>query len=265
MIRFDFPGPGRDVSYHNHSDLSDGAASLEAMCRAAKAAGLREFGMSDHWVIPPPEITDAVNWRMAPEKLEFYVTELQRLKKELDSESFTLRIGLEVDFFFENASEVLKELEAWPFDYLIGSVHYSGTFPVDHDASDWAPLSPAGIEAVCEEYWRKLEGAALCGGYTFIGHPDLPKKFGYVPDGVYLPHALRVLEAVRKTGGAIELNTSGWFKPCAEQYPAAAILEAACARRIPVVVNADAHHPDHVARNFGRAAEVLAAAGYPPR
>ena len=264
MLHFDFPGPGKDGSYHNHSNLSDGAASLEEMCRAARAAGLREFGMSDHWVIPPPEITD-VNWRMEPEKLEYYVTELQRLKKELDSERFTLRIGLEVDFFFENAPEVVAELKKWPFDYLIGSVHYSGTFPVDHDASDWAPLSPGEIENICEEYWRKLEGAALSGFYTFIGHPDLPKKFGYVPEGKYLPHALRLLDAVRKTSGAIELNTSGWFKPCKEQYPACAILKEACARKIPVVINADAHAPAHVARNFGEAAKVLFEAGYSAR
>lgn len=264
MLHFDFPGPGKDVSYHNHSNLSDGASSLGEMCRAAKAAGLREFGMSDHWVIPPPEIRD-VNWRMEPERLEYYVTELQRLKKELDSESFTLRIGLEVDFFFENASEVVAELKDWPFDYLIGSVHYSGTFPVDHDASDWAPLSPGEIETICEEYWRKLEGAALSGFYTFIGHPDLPKKFGYVPEWKYLPHAVRLLDAVRKTCGAIELNTSGWFKPCKEQYPAGAILKEACARRIPVVINADAHAPAHVARNFDEAAQVLFQAGYPAR
>ena len=264
MLHFDFPGPGKDVSYHNHSSLSDGASSLEEMCRAAKAAGLREFGMSDHWVIPPPEITD-VNWRMEPEKLEFYVSELQRLKKVLDSESFTLRIGLEVDFFFENASEVVAGLRKWPFDYLIGSVHYSGVFPVDHDASDWAPLSPGEIETICEEYWRKLEGAALSGFYTFIGHPDLPKKFGYVPEGKYLPHAVRLLDAVRETCGAIELNTSGWFKPCKEQYPAGSILKEARARRIPVVINADAHAPAHVARSFDEAAKVLSAAGYPAR
>ena len=78
-------------------------------------------------------------------------------------------------------------------------------------------------------------------------------------------NAVRLLDAVRKTCGAIELNTSGWFKPCKEQYPACAILKEACARKIPVIINADAHAPAHVARNFDEAAEVLARAGYPAR
>ena len=125
MLKFAFPGPGIDVSYHNHSDMSDGAASLELMCRSAREVGLREFGMSDHWVIPPDDSIDASSWRMKPDRLDEYIEKLLKLKKELDSETFTLRLGLEIDFFFENHREVLKKLEAYPLDYTIGSVHYS--------------------------------------------------------------------------------------------------------------------------------------------
>lgn len=263
MLKFNYPGPVPAVSYHNHSNMSDGSASLDSMCRAAKKAGLREFGMSDHWVIPPEGITDADEWRMPPEKIDEYVETLLKLKKELDSENFTLRLGLEVDFFFENSQQVVKDLESYPLDYLIGSVHYAGTFSVDHDSSDWVPLSKEEMKQICEEYWKKLEGAASCGAYTFIGHPDLPKKFGFIDNDAYLPHALRVLDAVQQSHGAIELNTSGWFKDCKEQYPSSKVLKEAALRRIPVIINSDAHHPDHIARNFSAAAEVLKAAGYP--
>ena len=262
MLNFTYPGPNTDVSYHNHSNMSDGSASLEAMCKAAKKAGLRKFGMSDHWVIPPEGITDADEWRMAPERLDEYVDSLLKLKKELDSEDFTIRIGLEVDFFFENWQQVIKDLQPYPMDYLIGSVHYSGTFSVDHDSADWTPLSQKDMELICEGYWQKLEGAASCGAYDFIGHLDLPKKFGFIDNSRYFPHALRVLDAVQKNGGAIELNTSGWFKDCKEQYPALTILEAAALRQIPVIINPDAHHPDHVARNFAEASKILKTAGF---
>ena len=265
MLKFTFPGPGSDVSYHNHSNMSDGAASLELMCRSAKAAGLREFGMSDHWVIPPDDSIDASSWRMKPERLDEYIETLLKLKKELDSENFTLRLGLEIDFFFENHEEVLKNLASYPLDYTIGSVHYSGTFPIDHDISDWIGLTDRDKENICEEYWKKLEGAASCGLYTFIGHLDLPKKFALIDNSKYLAHAIKVLNAVEKTNGAIELNTAGWFKECNEQYPSCAILKEACSRKIPVVVNADAHHNDHVKRNFTEAAQALARAGFPAR
>ena len=261
MLEFTFPGPECNVSYHNHSDMSDGSSSLELMCRSAKAAGLREFGMSDHWVIPPENSgIDASSWRMIPERLDEYVEKVLALKKELDSGEFTLRLGLEVDFFFENHKEVVGKLAAYPFDYLIGSVHYAGTFPVDHSITDWLPLGEEEKAVICEEYWKKLEGAAACGLYTFIGHLDLPKKFGMIDNGRYLAHGIKVLEAVQKAKGAIELNTAGWFKECSEQYPSPALLKEAYARKIPVIINADAHHHEHVKRNFAEAARVLSQA-----
>ena len=82
-----YPGLNEKYSLHNHSELSDGSSSLETLCRAGKAAGLKVFGVSDHWVIPPEGITDADEWRMPPEKIDEYVETLLKLKKELDSEN----------------------------------------------------------------------------------------------------------------------------------------------------------------------------------
>ena len=52
MLKFAFPGPGTDVSYHNHSDMSDGAAPLELICRTAKASGLQELWLTAGSVDP---------------------------------------------------------------------------------------------------------------------------------------------------------------------------------------------------------------------
>ena len=262
MTKFTFPGPGLDYSMHNHSNFSDGASTLEEMCRAAKAAGLKVFGMSDHWVMPAYEGTGTESWRMKHDRLDEYVSTLQKLKAELDDENFTIKIGLEVDFFFENMDEIFAYLKNFPLDYLIGSVHCCGTFPVDHDASDWEPLSPEERNAICEMYWKKLEGAAARKEFLFLGHLDLPKKFAIIDDQVYLAHAARVLDILQQHGGAIELNTSGWFKPCNSPYPGPEILRLASERSIPVIVNADAHHHEHVRRNFENAYSLLKETGY---
>ena len=89
------------------------------------------------------------------------------------------------------------------------------------------------------------------------------EKFGFVDSAASFAPALRVLDVLAENGGAIELNTSGWFKPCAEAYPSPAILREAAARRIPAVVSADAHHSDHVTRAFDRGRRLLREAGYP--
>lgn len=262
MDKFAFPGPGTGYSLHNHSNFSDGASTLEEMCRSAKASGLKVFGMSDHWVMPAYEGTGTESWRMKHDRLAEYAETLLKLKKELEDDNFSLKIGLEVDFFFENMDEIFDDLANYPLDYMIGSVHCCGTFPVDHAASDWEPLSMEERDAVCEMYWKKMEGAAARKEFLFLGHLDLPKKFDLIDNARYLGHAAKVLDILQQNGGAIELNTSGWFKPCNSPYPALDILKLANARKVPVVINADAHHHDHVRRNFDEAAALLNEANY---
>ncbi|MBQ6598675.1 MAG: hypothetical protein IJH79_14075, partial [Lentisphaeria bacterium] len=50
---FVYPGPMSDFSLHNHSRWSDGKSDMESMCRAARSAGIRVFGLSDHYVLHP--------------------------------------------------------------------------------------------------------------------------------------------------------------------------------------------------------------------
>lgn len=262
MMKLTFPGPGSGYSLHNHSCWSDGASTLEEMCYSAKKAALTVFGMSDHWVEPPVDGLDSEAWSMDLTRLDEYVETLQKLKKELEDDTFSLKIGLEVDFFFENYREVFARLSGYPLDYLIGSVHYADRFPVDHAIEDWVDLTPEQIAQICENYYKKLEAAAACKEFSFIGHLDLPKKFGFVDNQKYLPHAIRVLTALERSGGAMEVNTAGAFKECREVYPSAEILREAFRRKIPVIVNADAHHKDHVTRYFKEAGELLASVSY---
>ena len=63
------------------------------------------------------------------------------IEEVFNTEDFTLYAGLEVDFFFENIDGVIAELSQYPLDYLIGSVHFSGTFPIDHSEEYWKPLT----------------------------------------------------------------------------------------------------------------------------
>ncbi len=247
----------RGVSLHNHSDWSDGKFRMVEMCLAARDAGIRTFGLSDHFVLHPNASVGKVDWSMKPDMLPEYVAAVKKLRDELQGPSFRLLVGVEVDYFEENIAEVEERISGVGLDYAIGSVHYSGTFPIDCCAEDWHGLSQARIDEIWHDYWRKLLGAARCGAFQVIGHLDLPKKFCFMPSYDYADEALAVLDAVAGTGKAIELNTAGWYKDCREQYPSMRFLEEARRRGIPVVVSADAHDVAHVARGFGKAWEML--------
>ena len=66
--------------------------------------------------------------------------------------------------------------------------------------------------------------------------------------GIVLSHDVKLA-----SGTAIEINTSGWHKACAEQYPARQFLEMMNDAGIPLVISSDAHAPGDVGRDFERA------------
>ena len=55
----------------------------------------------------------------------------------------------------------------------------------------------------------------------------------------------------------MEINTSGWDKPCAEQYPSLEILRRAVGRGIAITAGSDAHAPEEVGRKFGSLRALL--------
>jgi histidinol-phosphatase (PHP family) len=98
--------------------------------------------------------------------------------------------------------------------------------------------------------------------FDFVGHLDLPKKFGFHARADLSRERDAALDAIAAADLAVELNTAGWDKPCAECYPAAALLREVRTREIPVLVSADAHAPEKAAAHYRRAAEALWQIGF---
>ena len=247
-----------NTSLHNHSTWSDGAADIGTMALAARAAGLHAFGISDHWVMLPANCRLNTEWSIAPGRLDSYFQECIDVKKQVETTHFTMRIGLEVDFFPENWQANMARLASYPLDYTIGSIHYLDDFPIDSSPEPWLPLGQDAINDIWREYWRRLHALAETRAFTIIGHLDLPKKFGYGATADLSFEIEAALQAIRRSGAQLELNTAGWSKPCAEPYPSPNLLKRALALGIPVLITADAHAPEHVNRDFDKAAGLLA-------
>ena len=149
-------------------------------------------------------------------------------------------------------------LGEYPWDYVIGSVHYLGAWGFDNpEFVDEYERRDLG--QLYRHYAALMEGAARSGLFDAIGHLDLPKKFGHrAPDDSAL---LRVLGVVAGLGLALDFNTAGWRKPVAEAYPAPNLVRAAAERGIPFVLGSDAHAPGEVGYRFGDALEVIREAG----
>ena len=103
---------------------------------------------------------------------------------------------------------------------------------------------------------------AETGLFDFTGHLDLPKKFGFRPSREPDQEIAAALAAIAAADLPIEFNTAGWDKPCAEAYPAPALLRDCQRHGIPIVISDDAHAPADLGRHFARAVEQIKAAGW---
>lgn len=243
--------------YHVHTPLCRHASGWPMeMAAQATALGLAELGFADH--NPMPEPFD--DWRMRREELPRYLDDVQSARAAYPN--LPIRLGLEVDFLDDCEAwlDELRTLATW--DFWIGSVHYlPGGLEVDNPKylSRHQTEDP---EVIWSAYWKRYEECIRSRRFEFVGHPDLPKKFGYVPKGDLRRFYEPSIQALVDTGLAYEVNTAGLRKDCREIYPARGFVELACAAGVPVLINSDAHAVTELGAGFREAVVLLQQAGY---
>jgi histidinol-phosphatase (PHP family) len=244
------------ADYHVHTPLCHHASGWPVeFARRALELGLGELGFADH--NPMPEYFD--DWRMLREDLPRYLDEVAEARAAFPQ--LTIRIGLECDFLAggEGWIEELAQMAEW--DFFIGSVHYLPEgWEVDHPK--YVGRHAAQADEIWTSYWRIYERCIRSGLFDFVAHPDLPKKFGFRATGDLRRFYEPVIAALEETGTPFEINTAGWRKDCAEQYPTREFLELAQAAGVPLLINSDAHAVEELGAGFSEAVALAKAAGY---
>ncbi|HWI59816.1 MAG TPA: histidinol-phosphatase, partial [Bacillota bacterium] len=213
--------------------------------------GFQEIGFSDHSPMPRDDFDD---WRMRASELEAYVAKVAQARQ--DHPNLVIKLALEVDYL-PGYEEWIRDLAArYPWDYLIGSVHYvSEAWAIDnpHAISKWKDRDPWEVWSA---YFERLTQAAASGLFDIIGHADLCKKFCFYPTRDCTPLFRTFLEAARRHGVAMELNTAGLRKECQEIYPSAGMVQLAAQLGVPITFGSDAHAPEEVGLQFAEAVQL---------
>ncbi len=238
------------LDYHMHTRLTDGTQEPVDYARIAIDRGLDEICCTDH----APLGNRDTDWTMKLADLDTYV-ELVR-DAQLQFPQISIKLGLEVDFF-PGREDWIRELAGmYPWDFILGSVHFIGDFPVDRSAADWKDQD---VDQRWQQYFQLLEQAATTQLFDSLAHPDLPKKFGFRPKVFDYRPALR---AVQAAGCAIEVSTAGLRKPCREIYPTEEFLRLARQLDIPITFGSDAHIPQDTGVDFNKAVALARRCGY---
>ena len=163
---------------HNHTNASHGKASVGEMYAAAKDRGLAVYGFSEH--SPRPEAYSyPVEYREhLRQNFVRYASEVMQLRALSGSPKVLL--GMELDWFPSERPFMEAAVAAYPFDYIIGGIHFLGSWGFDFTQDDWK-ISPQQCYTRYENYFRTLADMARSGLVDIAAHPDIIKLYGCIP------------------------------------------------------------------------------------
>lgn len=244
------------IDYHIHTSLCNHARGrMEDYVLKAIERGLSEICFMDHLTL----IGEGSANTMSPKEVPLYFYAIQRLKDKY-KKKLAIRSGLEVDFEESMIDQITKITQKYNFDAIGGSVHFSEGLNLASRKSREKVMAGDAV-SICRSYIDKLGRMLDFDFFDIICHIDLPKKFMGKAFSIY-PDIIPVLVKAADKKKAVEINTSGFYQPCAEFYPELPILEECNKIGVAITLGSDAHSPEETGRDINLALEMAKNAGY---
>jgi histidinol-phosphatase (PHP family) len=247
---------------------------IESYVRNAASRGVAEIAFTEHlyrchesedvlgpfWEQEESEIRDNTKADVVADRkmsLERYVDVVLSAKDE----GFPVLLGLEVDFFPETIDAVLEFLEPYPFDILVGSVHWIGGWGFDkpHGFDEW---DRRGHRTVYEQYFDLAAELVGTGKLDVLAHPDRVKMRGHRLPSEPIDLYEKLVTAAQAGGTAMELNSGGLRHPVEEAYSTPTMLRMFADGGLGLTLGSDGHMPDGTAWRFDELTSMAVAAGF---
>ncbi len=247
------------VDYHMHLEEGDFARDyLLRFLERAREAGIDEIAVTEH-SYRFRQAHGLLDNEWAREREDADLDEYVALLLDARRDGLPVKVGIEMDYVPGKEEEIARFLEPYPWDIVLGSVHWLGDWGIDLDPRTWEGRD---VAAVYREYYATLSRAASSGLFDVLSHPDLVKIFGFFPEEDVADAEEAFLDAAARAGVCLEVSSAGLRKRVGEIYPALPLLRRARARGIPVTLASDAHVPRHVGHAYDRLLAHAREAGY---
>lgn len=248
------PLPG---DYHVHTRFSDGEGEPAQCVERALGLGLPAIGISDH--LTPAVLGAEGDWSIRHDCLDEYVGAVRDAAARYPG--ITVLLGVEADYVPGAEDELAGLLGAYPFDYVIGGLHYIDGFSFDDEATREDALWDDAA-SLYRRYYALVSRAAACGLFDVLAHLDYVMLWGRRTEADISAAEDEALAAMAAGGVAIEVNTTGTLDPAGRMYPAPGLLERARRLGIPLVFGSDAHEVGQVGWQWDAAVALARRAGY---
>jgi histidinol-phosphatase (PHP family) len=156
-----------------------------------------------------------------------------------------------------------ETLQRYPWDYLVGALHFIGSTLIFDRAYFDRPAEDA-----YGGYFDELSAVGRTGRFDVLAHMDIVKRYGHTIYGSYdpRPYERRIRAALRACADrriAVEVNSSTLRRPVAQLSPDVLLLTWYRQEGGELVtIGSDAHLPDDVGAGLDQAMEALRQAGF---
>ena len=228
---------------------------VEGFFAAATAQRLDEIGISEHshtfpefydlyretLILDDSSVGKFQQQWLKNNKFKYSIDEYFAFMKMLQKKH-RVKIGIEV-CNLNDQNAIADILHAYPFDYVIGSVHYIWGWGFDFAEikDEWTRHD---LHEIYEGYVAEIERLAATKLYDVLGHPFNLRLFKILPDFDVTYLLERAAKALAAADMAIDVNTGTMYRyPIAEISPYADFMRVAKKYQLPVIITSDAHAP----------------------
>lgn len=207
---------------------------LDLYLQQAKKLGLREVGIVDHLYrfketsayferFMQLDNTETIGkmqryWldNVMTESIDDFVSAIIRAKEKWCQHGIALKLGIEADYFVGGEEELASFLNRYPWDYVIGSVHFVDGWGFDNPQTQYIfeNMDEVALQQSYERFFATVEKMIHSKMFDFVAHLDNFKVFDYqVKDVAFLDSWYeRIARALVAAQTATEINAGLYYR-----------------------------------------------------
>ncbi|HEY5520378.1 MAG TPA: PHP domain-containing protein [Candidatus Limnocylindrales bacterium] len=270
---------------HPHADLPGAPPPgvypdgyIDRYVEVAAARGVAELGFTEHLYRCVESEAVFGNWwesdRSLPAQVLSEMERVVRAERNLSLERYVevvleakarglpVKLGLEVDFEPGTEQAVLDLIAPYPWDFLVGSVHWIGGWDFTRPQGP-TEFARRGVERAWREYFGLETELAAAHMVDVLAHADVIKKAGYRPPaGLLADLYAPVVAAAAASGVAVEVSSAGLRRESKEIFPAPSFLAMFRGAGVPITLASDGHMAEDAAWGHDLVVAAARACGY---
>ncbi|MFV1962488.1 MAG: PHP domain-containing protein, partial [Acidimicrobiia bacterium] len=273
------------IHLHPHGDLAPDSPEpgtfprehIERYVEVAASRGVTEICFTEHlFRMRESESVLGDFWRDEPGSVAAHTIRMIETERNMVLDEYVAAItdardsglpvllGLEVDYFPETIDAVLDLLAPYPWDLLVGGVHWIGGFAFD-DEEMIPEFNRRGADQVYEAYFDLETRLAASGNVDVLAHADLVKKHGHRSTDDLTDVYVNLARKAAASGTLVEVSSAGLAEPCNEIYPSEGLLSAFHNAGVAITMASDTHVPEGTGWGLDLVEDQARGVGYSQR